>query len=326
MKLRYLAFILLGFMACDNELNVIEDYQDIPIVYGVLSSSDTAQYIRLERAFVDPNTSALDIAQIADSLYYEDASVQILHDNQIYNLERVDGNLEGYIREEGAFAQAPNYLYKIRTANIPLIDDEAYTLQINTTDNTEPVSSTIDLVGASNITTPSSSIGFDYIQPTRVRWRKGDNARIFDILIQVNYRERRLSSSTGFERKFVTWNMGSNIESSNDDIENFERPGIDFYAFLAGELEANPDIERRFDDITVILHSGGFEILELNRVSGANLGITSSQDVPNYTNLSRGRGIFTSKFKEEKPGIALKSSSMDSLIEGQITKDLNFKS
>ena len=324
MKLRYLAFIFLGLTACDNELNVIEDYQDIPIVYGVLSASDTAQYIRVEKAFVDPNTSALEIAQIPDSLYYEDALVQLLHDGQIYDLQRVDGNLEGYVREEGVFAQSPNYLYKIATSDIPLIEDEEYTLQVNTTENTEPVTSTIELVGASRITTPASSIGFDYIQPTRIRWRKGSNARIFDIFIQINYRERRISSTTGYERKSVTWKMASNIESTNDDIENFEKPGIDFYSFLAGALEKNTDIERRFDDITVIMDSGGAEILEFNRVSGANLGITSSQDVPNFTNLSRGRGIFSSKYREEKAGIVLKAGSLDSLVNGVITRDLNF--
>ena len=324
MKLRYLAFVLFGIVACDNELNVIEDFKDIPIVYGVLSASDTAQYIRVEKAFVDPNTSALEIAQIADSLYYDDATVQIQHDNDVYDLIRVDGNLEGYVRDEGAFAQSPNYLYKIRTENIPLIEDDAYTLVINTNDNLEPVTSTIELVGESKITTPTSSIGFDYVQPTRIRWRKGNNARIFDIFIQFNYRERRISSSTGFERKSVIWKMASNIESTNDDIENFERPGFDFYSFLAGAMEKNEDIERRFDDITIILDSGGFEILELNRVSGANLGITSSQDVPNYTNLSRGRGIFTSKYQELKRDITLKRASLDSLVEGQITRELNF--
>jgi len=106
--MRYLAFCsLLVFLlsACDNELNVIEDRKDIPVVYGFLTASDTAQYIRLEKAFVDPTTSALDLAKIPDSLYYDDelVTVEITDEDtdETYRLVRVDGNNEGYVRDEG---------------------------------------------------------------------------------------------------------------------------------------------------------------------------------------------------------------------------------
>lgn len=314
------------FASCDNELNIIEDYKDIPVVYGVLSSSDTAQYIRVERAFVDPETSALVLAQNPDSIYYPNIEVTIEGENgQVYQLEKVDGNLEGYIREEGAFAQSPNYLYKIRSNEIALIAGNEYTLNLQRPGNNEAVTATTSLVGTSQILTPKSSIGFNYVQPTKVRWRKGANARIFDIYIQLNYRERITNSSDDFEKKLITWKMASNIPSTSDEIEEFEKVGIDFYSFLAGNIEANEAIERRADDVTIILDSGGVEILELNRLNNANLGITSSQDIPVYTNLSEGRGIFSSKYSEKLNGIELKASTMDSLVNGVITHKLNFK-
>ena len=61
--MKFLAVFLMlitFFVACDNELNVIEPKQDIPVVYGFLNLADSAQYIRVERAFVDESTSALD--------------------------------------------------------------------------------------------------------------------------------------------------------------------------------------------------------------------------------------------------------------------------
>ncbi|MBT8189158.1 MAG: hypothetical protein KJO29_01920, partial [Bacteroidia bacterium] len=239
MKLKSLFFLLLVLYSCDNELNVIEDYKDIPVVYGVLSTSDTAQYIRVEKVFVDPETSALVLAQNPDSLYYNDIDVSIQReDGAIYQLEKVDANLEGYQREEGVFAQSPNYLYKIRTGDIPLVSDNEYTLILQRVNDLTPVTATTELVGTSKILTPSSSIGFNYVQPTRIRWRKGENARIFDIYIQFNYRERITSSSDDFEKKSITWNMATNIPSTSDDIEEFEKVGIDFYSFLVGNLEA----------------------------------------------------------------------------------------
>ena len=327
MKLYYIFIGVFLIVACDNELNIIEGKKDIPIVYGVLSSIDTAQYIRIERAFVDENTSALVLAKIADSLYYSSALVSII-DNSTgieYTLEKVDAGLEGYPREDGVFAQSPNYLYKIISNNISLVSDHEYELVIKRNESLPEVKAATRLVGASQILTPSSSIGFAYVQPTKIRWRPGANARIFDISIEFNYRERVTSSSSGFERKSVTWNMAKNINSTGVEIEEFEQVGINFYSFLAGAITADPEIERRFDNISVILDSGGEEIFELNRLNDANLGITSSQDIPFYTNLSEGRGIFSSKYQEILPDLPLKSSSEDSLIMGIITKQLNFK-
>ena len=85
------------FSACSNDLDLFEEKKDIPIVYGLLSSTDTAHYIRVEKAFADPNGSALDVAQIPDSLYYMDAVVSLrnVQAGEEYILTMVDGNVEG---------------------------------------------------------------------------------------------------------------------------------------------------------------------------------------------------------------------------------------
>src|SRR5688572_11948988 len=125
-------FGLLTFVAiltaCDNELVVTDEWEDISVVWGLLNKSDTAHYIRVEKAFLDPTTSALDIARIPDSLYYENATVSLKRVNtgQVFMLERVNGELEGYPREEGIFAETPNYLYKIKANVINLVIGEKY--------------------------------------------------------------------------------------------------------------------------------------------------------------------------------------------------------
>src|SRR5688572_25735004 len=104
---------IIVFASCDNELIVTDEWKDIPVVWGLLNESDTAHYIRVEKAFLDPTTSALDIARIPDSLYYDNALVSLrrISTGQIFPLERVNGDLEGYPREGGVFAETPNYLY-----------------------------------------------------------------------------------------------------------------------------------------------------------------------------------------------------------------------
>ena len=105
------------YPSCANDIDLTSEWKDIPIVYGLISASDSINYIRVEKAFIDNDISALDLAQIPDSLYYDDITVQIksLDSNNpaTFNFVRVDGNLEGFVREEGIFANSPNYIYKL---------------------------------------------------------------------------------------------------------------------------------------------------------------------------------------------------------------------
>lgn len=330
--MKYGLYLLLSvpfMLSCDNELDIIEDRKDIPVVYGFLSLSDTAQYIRLEKAFVDENTSALEIAQIADSLYYPDATVEIVRNSNgaRFLLERVDGNLEGYVREDGAFAQSPNYLYKIKSENINLVGGEAYTLTINKGDNSDAIESSTVLLGETRIRRPdpvtSNILDFDYVDRTRFFWQTTGSARIHNLFIEFNFREKGPETGGVFERKTVEWPIIRNYESDDDRVE-VEIEGLQFYNFLAGAIEKDEDIERRFEDMTVRVISGGEEIRDFVAIGSANLGITSTQDVPVYSNIPGGRGIFSSTFTASVDRISLSNPSLDSLRNGIITRDLNF--
>src|SRR5437763_8212539 len=102
------------YASCSTDFNVTTTWKDITIVYGLLDASDTAQYIKVGKAFLDPSTNALTIAQNPDSLYYKELNVA-LYDNitgTTIQLEKVDGNLEGLVKDTGIFANSPNTLYK----------------------------------------------------------------------------------------------------------------------------------------------------------------------------------------------------------------------
>src|SRR5437868_9126208 len=109
------------FFSCSTDFEVTTAWKDETIVYGLLDKSDTAQYIKIEKAFLDPNTNALTIAQIPDSLYYNELNVELQQytNHQLVNsfpLVKVDGNSEGLVKDTGIFAQSPNILYKLGPA------------------------------------------------------------------------------------------------------------------------------------------------------------------------------------------------------------------
>ena len=57
----------------------------------------------------------------------------------------------------------------------------------------------------------------------------------------------------------------------------------------------------------------------------ANLGITGSQTIPTYTNITDGLGIFTSRSKTVKKGLPLNDQTLEVLKSGDLTKKLNFR-
>ena len=322
-------FFLSFLFACGNEFDIIEEEKDIPVVYGFLSISDTAQYIRVERAFVDENTSALELAQNPDSIYYPELSVELVRNSsgQRFSLERVDGNLEGYEREEGVFAQAPNYLYKIKSSDINLAGGESYSLVIDRGENFPLIEATTNLLSQTSIKTPNPStavtIDFDYIDRNLFIWSAGDNASIHDLVFRINYRERSPETNGQFVSKFVLWRAVRNYKEEDSRVD-VEIDGINFYTFLKGALEVKSDVERRFEDMDMIITSGGEEIKDFVNITSANLGITSTQDVPVFSNIPGGQGIFSSTNTVILDKISLSNMTIDSLKNGMLTKSLNF--
>ncbi len=321
--------ILFVISSCGNELDVIETPKDIPVVYGFISLSDTVQYIRIERAFVDENISALELAQNPDSLYYTDAEVELVRNStgDRFPLEMVDGNLEGYPREDGAFAQSPNYLYKIRNEDINLVGGETYTLSIKRNETLPLIEAETILLGPTEIKSPISQnaiiLDFDYVDLNLYIWQSSEGAAIHDLFFRFNYRERTPETNGEFVPKSVLWRTVSNYKETDERVD-VEIEGLGFYTFLRGAIDEDPDAVRRFENMDMIVVTGGQEISDFVTVGSANLGITSTQDVPVFSNIPEGRGIFSSRYQTELNQISLSNATVDSLKNGIYTRELNF--
>jgi len=337
--LKNIHFLLLGtlfigmvtFLSCDNTLDLIEERMDIPIVYGLLSTTDTAQYIRVERAFVDETISAIELAQDPDALYYENVDVSIirLSNNETSILERVDGNEEGFPRQEGAFATAPNFLYKISTSEINLVEGEEYQLSIERGEPLATVTASTTLVEAPLISRPSSGSRLDFFD-TRIQeitWLGNENNSLYDVSLLLRFFEKNLDvPNSAFEQREVLWSVERGIEPNSGELRGEALiEGNRFFGFLAGALDREANYDRRFIDIDLILDAGGAEIAQYQNVGLANLSITSSQDIPTFTNLSEGRGLFSSRTRIISENIEVTPRTLDSLANGAITAGLGFQ-
>ena len=109
-------------VGCSDKIDIAAPYKNITVVYGFLDQADTAHYVRIQKAFLDNNASALTMSQNADSSYYPQLNVMMERLDGNYNLidtihlTRVDLTAEGYPKPTGTFFNTPNYAYKFKSA------------------------------------------------------------------------------------------------------------------------------------------------------------------------------------------------------------------
>jgi hypothetical protein len=319
----FLSFLIL--FSCSNELDLTAEWKDIPIVYALLSVSDSDQYIRVERAFLDPLTSGEEIALIPDSLYYDNLEVTLvnLSNNSSAKLMKVFGEDEGLPRNEGAFARIPNILYKLEQNSLEISPGDQYELTIDRGESKVLITASTTIIDTILISLPGARINMDYESNFRVQWfpkTTGNDPSMYDVSMLINYEEFRLDDpDSPVTQKSELWLLSKNVMNTE-----LQTSGLAFFNILAESLEKDVNIARIFKGIDVIIDAGGEEILDYVRIGDANLGITASQEIPFYTNISEGRGIFSSRNRKIKKRVLLSPLTKELLINGEITKDLNF--
>ena len=335
MKKLFFAVVSLVFvLGCSNDFELTDAWKDIPVVYGFLNQKDTAHYVRVEKAFLDPVTSALTIAKIADSLYYKDATVFLERgsDNKRFQLERVDGALEGYPRDTGIFAQNPNILYKIKQSTINLKPGETCKVIIERGENLPEVTGQTVILGALEISTPKQSITgvhFKTGDQFSMTWIAPTEAQIFDLSATIRIREEVIGS-TEVRNRTLNWSIARNVKrnpGSTSDFVSKSVPGSSFFKFLADNLTPDPTVNRYITStgIDFRVDGAGAEVNEYNDVLNANSGISGAELIPVYTNMSEGFGLFPSRGFIIEKGYGPNQVTRDSLIGGQYTRNLGFK-
>lgn len=331
-----LLFLLLGatllWSSCETDFQLEGDWKDIPVVYSFLSAQDTAYYIRVERAFLEPGGNARDIAQIPDSIYYgiNDVTVKLerLSDGATAIFERVDGRDEGYPRDEGDFVNEPNYLYKLNRNQLTINEGNDFRVVIER-DGEEPATATSVMISEIEVANLPISGFFnfgDYTKTTRFGFRpSGEEARVFDIRMIFKYRETDPNNPGNFISKEAEWVIANNIiREDNVSAQSVTIPNEAFYQFIASELEPLSNGNRKFDGINIKVTAVGVEIEDYLRIANANIGITSAQSIPVYSNVENGVGIVSSRYQIISDDYTLGVQSRDSLYNSALTENLRF--
>ncbi len=341
-KLLLLAFVGFVMAQCSNDFDVSAPWKEVPVVYGILSPKDTAHYIRIEKAFLDENVSALEIARIADSLYYPEGAITVFLEEKgnastKVQLSRVDGVKEGITRAEGIFATQPNWLYKYKNiGTTPYIKpDKKYSLIIKRTDGKPDITAETTIPGNFIFQVPNpqalpARINFSKNGFQDISWRTTESGVYFNITLIVRYRDEDAMGNT-LARHELIWPALKNTRRSNvkqtNGLYNADATltGAAFFDFLTQNIPASIGEFRYFERMDMILEGGGLEIEQLVISNNINAGITGSEASNAYTNISEGFGILTGKNVTSLTNVFLGSVTVDSMNTNILTRPLNFK-
>jgi len=338
-KLAILLSICYFFVSsCSNDFELTDDWKDIAVVYGLLNPSDTAHYVKVGKAFLDQETSSLVVAQIADSLYYKDVSVELKElsasgdvDNTI-QMSLVDGNMEGFPKPEGVFAASPNYIYKTKDVLNPA---KTYRIEILNGENSSLVTGETPLIPNFNVTrprsvinSPSSRMRWTPGAVTSFRWQLPEGASFFDLTMEVVIEEAENNGMPVV--RTLTWELEKNIIPNNSNVSgtsmNLGYDGEELYQFLAASLTEG-QFCRKLIQFNVKVDAGGESLYQYINAGQANTGITSTLPLPNYTNLSGdSRGIFSTRATTYENLVKADGSVFDELMTNPLTSGMGFVS
>lgn len=350
-------FLGLGTVAlfasgCSNDIDVVGDWKEIPIVYSLIDiENDSVTYFRIEKAFLPPDESPLVVAKNPDSLYYKPEDIDVLiFENDVLKdtLERVDLNLLGIPKDTGIFASDVNYAYRTYH-NFGL--GATYRLEIRNkvTGNlfkAETVAINGDLEFA--ITNPTLSKPIDFssyntfsqsyeFKTVSVNWREPSNGGIYDMRVLFNYAEFEVDQSENEVAgtrscKTLEWKHTSSYltidDPTPDGIVRRDLEGEKFYEYLAQNLTPLVGTNKRrcAVSIDIVVDAAGADFAEYIKAQKANEDLVGGlYPIDPYTNVQGGYGIFSTRVRRQRVGYSIDSDVAEYISTQPLTQDLGFR-
>lgn len=329
---------LISLSACDNTLDILDEYDDFPVVYGLLNRNDSAHYVRIQKGFLGSGNALL-MAQYPDSIYYDTAKVEIHVYERVNKIARDTMLLRanfGFIKNEGLFTDEKHIVYQlykqIRESNgsntydpyFILKNDADYTLEIKNKVSgkvTTAITTLVESISQLNLF-PSTKVNLASEFPFNVKISSAKNGKVYGLIMRLKYREINISSGNGVN-KYVDYYLPNltSINTNGGQILTFLLDGQVIFRYLKEKIKKDPLVSRPIGlvDADYIFNVGSEDLHNYIQVNDPGNTVNY---IPEYTNLSNGKGIFTSRWISTAPNIKFNSPTQDSLLNSQFTKGL----
>jgi len=317
----FLFFIPVSFYSCETDFDVIADYREVAIVYGLLNQNDSIHYLRINKAFLGEG-NALTYAKVADSSSFgSDISVVITEISPQGNKKDiVFDTVTLYTKQPGDF-YSPGQLFYFAKAKLNA--DATYKLKIVNKKTLEEITSQTILIHDFSITQPK------YLppphQPTTLNirrsitsiqkfiWENAVNGKRYQFRFYFNYKELGFTGDTVYKK--IDWVFPLvNSESTSGNGESFVNYlNEDFFKLCETKIPYSDQakenaVAKRFASLCDLeVTAVGEEFTIYLDANGPSTGLLIEK--PSYSNITNGIGLLSCRYQIQRQ-IALSTLSM----------------
>jgi hypothetical protein len=298
------------FTSCETDIKTKADYKDMTIVYGLLDPNETEHYIKINKGFIG-EANANDLAANADNYNYANGEIDVTIEEyktsgiyvKTHQLTRVVNDKP---KDEGVFDSSTNVLYKFTEAN--LNTDNIYKLLIYNSGLEKEVTAETDIVDVPSVSVfnvidlmnssyTAKTQSFDLIPSSNLGRVKAE--------FVFNYTEF-YTNTTDSTEKSIRISMGeelaTNLQGNN---LSFAISGNDLFSAIESKIPTTTANlkQRRIKNATIEYTLAGIDLSTYMTVNDPSQ--ESNQSKPNFTNISNGLGLFSSRTTFVKKSVSI---------------------
>lgn len=287
------AAMLIQLGSCSTDVDNYADYKDITIVYGLLETNQDTTFIKITKAFLGPGNALLMAKEADSSNYPGKLNARLLGKKN--NIDLPEIILDTITRRNKLAGDSIFYFPEQKLYYTTASLDAAATYTLRVERDAHNVEASTKMVQEFSIVQPTNRFNFASTASTSVKWRAAANGKLHEVVVVFNFEELWPGSSDTLKKTMV-WNMGTASAKTSNGDEDLEitYSGEEFYSRLAGAIDVNALNVRRFaGNVDLYISSGGEDLTTYIEVNAPSNSII--QEVPQFTNIENGAGIFSSR-------------------------------
>ena len=336
---------LASIVSCDNDLDIIAEWKDIPVVYGILNAQDSVHYVKLNKAFLGQG-DVMSMAQEFDSLHYNQEEVGLrLIEYRIAAGQYIETNsieMEPTFNSdkplEGIFSAPSQIIYKSDASlnNERYYSAEVYDKSVDTVFASNLIP--IDILNPLQIIKPNPASALNLVPngnyPITVEWPPLEGAALYELKIRFHFVEQQIANLSDTTHEYIDWILPYRLPTSSITSESISLDAEQFLNFLAVNIDENPNVYRQVKGMQVNQATLSHACLDISLLAAGQdlstyilLNENSNSivvDRPEYSNIDNGIGILSSRSFKVIEDIKLNNDSNDEIAKNDITKHLNF--
>lgn len=307
----FITLTFLGWVSCSTDLELIGEYEDITVVYGLLNQIDSVSYVKINKAFLGEG-NALIMAQEPDSSSYEGHLTVVMEQLKNGSLAKTFtfDTSTIYTKEPGTFYYPNQVLYQCVTKD-QLDDESDYRLIITNNITGKVITAQTPLVSDFDILKPivnnpiKPTIHFpDNDSPKDVEWLSAEFGKLYNVVMRFYYKEKffdDMDTTYKYIENTFPARKSKSIEGGEEMLIQFANNS--FYTLCETKIPYEPDKEANVGAryalwVEFIFSVAGDDFNTYMEVNDASSSIV--QERPEYTNVENGIGIFSSRYNKSR--------------------------